>query len=158
MCVPCRRHFEERGFSSESVGHLTSHGLRSVNIGACVERLRTSHWSQALLPNRTYFSMPCNCSVLHCPSRFSQVDEGVYFHRFPKDETLRRKWIEACGVQTLNTENARVCSLHFVTSDYQRHLKYELLGQPVPKNLTHLKEGAIPTLKLPAASIREFEY
>ncbi|XP_071525284.1 transposable element P transposase [Panulirus ornatus] len=95
--------------------------------------------------------MPSNCSISSCLSNYSQGNESVIFHRFPKDNTVRREWITACGQQDIiNPNNARICSLHFKPSDYERNMKYELLRQPVPKNQRRLKAGAVPTIHLPA--------
>ena len=72
-------------------------------------------------------------------------------HRFPKDDETKLKWIYLCGQKRrkLHPKNARICSLHFKASDYERNLKYELLQLPVPRHLQKLKQGAVPTLRIP---------
>ncbi|KAL1488777.1 hypothetical protein ABEB36_014576 [Hypothenemus hampei] len=60
-------------------------------------------------------------------------------------------WIEKCQrTDFFNSDNARICSGHFKNSSYERNLKYELMGKPVPKNCRKLKLNAVPTLNLPA--------
>ena len=41
---------------------------------------------------------------------------------------------------TINAETALICSKHFEAEAYEKGLKYELLGEPVPK--THIKDKA----------------
>ncbi|KAL1505181.1 hypothetical protein ABEB36_004803 [Hypothenemus hampei] len=57
---------------------------------------------------------------------------------------------EMPAYRLFNSDNARICSGHFKNSSYERNLKYELLGKPVPKNCRKLKLNAVPTLNLPA--------
>ena len=66
----------------------------------------------------------------------------MLFHRFPREEALREKWISLCmNPSAINPNNARIC--HFNASDYERHLKYELLQLPVPRKLRVLKAGTL---------------
>ena len=72
------------------------------------------------------------------------------FHKFPKDNDTKNKWIHCCKREDqLNSDNARICSLHFASDAYEKNLMYECLGQPVPRNQIRLKKGAIPTLHMP---------
>ena len=75
---------------------------------------------------------------------------NVSFFRFPANKKMCEKWTELCkNKDTINVDNARVCSLHFGSPDYKRHLKYELLDLPVPKRLRALKDDAVPTRRIP---------
>ncbi len=81
------------------------------------------------------------CAVAICPSPKGQV-----YHVFPKDLKLQKVWIDACKRKDkINVKFARVCSLHFQESDYERDFQSELLNLPIKKRL---KAGSYPTLKL----------
>ena len=96
-----------------------------------------------------------HCAVAVCNSR-----SGVSYHRFPKDPKLRKVWVLACKRKDhFNEDKARVCENHFLSSDFERDLKNELLNLPTKKIL---KKGAFPTINLltnqnkrPASSARE---
>ncbi|XP_042883416.1 uncharacterized protein LOC122260280 [Penaeus japonicus] len=93
--------------------------------------------------------MPNNCAVYNCYSRYSNREKNSFFH-FPKNEELRAKWIDLCRRgDKFNANVARICSLHFESTAFERNLKYELLGRPIPKGQIRFKEGAVPTLNLP---------
>lgn len=94
--------------------------------------------------------MPNNCAVGGCTSSYKQKG-GIIFHSFPRDESLRRKWVRLCNLENINPVFARVCSRHFHENDYKRNLKYELLDLPIPKHLRTLKADTVPTLHLPAS-------
>ena len=90
------------------------------------------------------------CAVNGCSSNQRENNINVIFHRFPENEKVRDTWVELCKHKTpINVKNARLCSLHFGSPDYKRHLKYELLNLPVPKRLKLLKDDAIPTRRMP---------
>lgn len=94
-----------------------------------------------------FFKMPC-CAVLKCGT-YSRKTKGsnVIYHPFPKDPDLRKDWISKCERKnSFNVELARVCSKHFLNTDYERDLKAELLQLP-PKKI--LKKTAIPSQNLP---------
>ena len=93
------------------------------------------------------------CSVNGCKT--NQNNKGnLMFHIFPKDEETQKKWISLCGRKRhqLKPKHARICSLHFKLTDYERNLKYELLQLPVPRLLHKIKQGAVPTLHLPPSA------
>ena len=50
---------------------------------------------------------------------------------------------------TINAETALICSKHFEAEAYEKGLKYELLGEPVPKTLIKIKHESVPTLHMP---------
>ncbi len=72
-------------------------------------------------------------SVLSCP--------GIIFHRFPKESQTRKQWISRCfRKDRFNPDTARICSEHFLPSDYQNDR---------PSKITQLNKSAIPTENLP---------
>ncbi|KAL1490169.1 hypothetical protein ABEB36_012907 [Hypothenemus hampei] len=96
------------------------------------------------------------CAVFGCKAdnQAKNFDKNVKFFRFPNkvsNSSVLKVWIEKCQrTDFFNSDNARICSGHFKNSSYERNLKYELLGKPVPKNCRKLKLNAVPTLNLPA--------
>ena len=94
--------------------------------------------------------MPKSCAVFGCDAAYRR-SEAVIYHRFPSDNEERRKWVSLCMRKNINAANARICSLHFRQTDYERNLRYELLGLPVPRNQMQLKPGTLPTLRLPSS-------
>ncbi|XP_069995071.1 uncharacterized protein [Penaeus vannamei] len=91
--------------------------------------------------------MPSGCSVVGC--RIWHRPKEVLYHRFPKEEGIREKWVIFCGKKKVNYESERICSVHFKKTDYERRLKYEMLRLPVPRRLRTLKNDAIPTIRVP---------
>lgn len=83
-------------------------------------------------------------------AQFSNVGtktSGIIYHRFPKNDKLRQLWISRCKrSDKFNPNNARVCSVHFRTEDYDRDLENELLGLPQRKIL---RTDAVPSLLIP---------
>ncbi|KFM75205.1 Transposable element P transposase, partial [Stegodyphus mimosarum] len=92
-----------------------------------------------------------NCAVALCQNyRRKTKNQVITYHRFPSDPDLGKLWIVRCKrADNFNTENARICSVHFTPDDYIRDLKPELLGL-TPKRF--LKANAVPTLPLPSSS------
>lgn len=84
------------------------------------------------------------CAVAICPS---PKDEQTIYHRFPKSDDLKKKWIVACrrDDRILNPKTSLICSRHFLPTDYERDLEHELLGLPPRK---FLKKDAVPSRKL----------
>ena len=94
-------------------------------------------------------AMPARCYVAGCDSIYGKK-ANVLLHVFPKDEELRRKWINLCARKgTITPATPKICSRHFDQAMYERNLKYELLALPVPNQQKRLKPGALPTLYLP---------
>ena len=90
--------------------------------------------------------MPSACIVRGCRS-VHWKGTSLRFHQIPKQEKKKKQWLEICGV-TKNIECGVVCSRHFESSAFQRNLKYELLGLPLPPSQTRFKPGTVPTLHL----------
>jgi hypothetical protein len=63
--------------------------------------------------------------------------QDIIFHSFPKpkdmvSQTMRNEWINRCKREDkLNPETSRICSKHFVETDYERDLQNELLGKNI---------------------------
>ena len=98
----------------------------------------------------------CNCQLMKMPKRKHRTcavaickspnGPGILYHAFPKDPELRVQWIQACmRKDPINPVHAEICSNHFVEDDYDRDLKYELLGLPKRKRL---KKDAVPSQNL----------
>ena len=89
--------------------------------------------------------MTFTCSVAKCRNakRAAENNNDLTFHRFPvKNKTLCQVWVTRCQRKDkINVKNARVCSDHFVHTDYERDLQNELLGLPQKKIL---KPEAVP--------------
>lgn len=59
------------------------------------------------------------CSVKSCQNR-SDLQTGLKFHSFPKDHSIRDKWIVSCGRDpTYDVKHKRVCSAHFLKENYR---------------------------------------
>lgn len=91
--------------------------------------------------------MPSTCSVVGCNTWDRPKD--VVYHRFPKEKRARKEWVVLCGNKRVNFLTARICSIHFEKTDYERNLKYEMLNLPVPRRLRNLKKDAIPSKHIP---------
>ncbi|XP_014211775.1 uncharacterized protein LOC106641773 [Copidosoma floridanum] len=89
--------------------------------------------------------MPC-CSVQLCRNNnMNTKNTGIRYFRFPKDEHLLEEWKIFCNKDNINLKNARVCSIHFTQSCFQR--KPEHLIVPGDKNIYVLRKDAKPTEK-----------
>jgi len=65
--------------------------------------------------------MGFKCSVSGCKSGYDSqtTDENVTFHTYPTNPEMRQKWIRANPRKDfLPTKHSRVCSLHFLPSDF----------------------------------------
>lgn len=85
------------------------------------------------------FKMTGNkCAAYSCDNNYYSSHKNRknhIFHSFPKgkdlaSQTLREKWVKFCRrVDKFNPNTSRICSDHFVNSDYERDLQNELLGK-----------------------------
>lgn len=81
-----------------------------------------------------------NCCVPYCTSDSAKKDKNVTFHVFPKDPALKDKWKIAIsrqgdktGTLWLPSDFSRVCSLHFIQTDFSvSTTKKRLLPNTVP--------------------------
>ncbi|KAG5881603.1 hypothetical protein JTB14_030300 [Gonioctena quinquepunctata] len=88
--------------------------------------------------------MPTWCSVTSCGNRSDKTSD-VSYHKFPKNDKERKLWILMCGkgLEWVPSQTARICSSHFTKLDFERNLRYELIGGIPRKNL---KKGVIPSI------------
>ena len=82
-----------------------------------------------------------NCGAPNCTNR-SGDKENLSFHRIPKKEDLRKKWVHNLNRKIL-AKNIFVCSDHFEPSCFKRDLRCELMNAK-PKML--LEGDAVPTI------------
>ena len=85
------------------------------------------------------------CAIASCRGKKSK--EKSYF-RFPSSNpSLRAAWIRSCFRQdAFNVATARICSEHFLESDYDP--AFFTRASIMPNVKPWLKEGAIPSQKL----------
>ncbi|XP_013141858.1 PREDICTED: putative zinc finger protein 724 [Papilio polytes] len=78
------------------------------------------------------------CSVQNCTNDTKRTTKshGITFHMFPREASLRTKWIEALCIDWEPKDRSTVCSEHFNTDDF-----YE-----TKCGLRKIKNGAIPVL------------
>ncbi|KAE8742479.1 hypothetical protein FOCC_FOCC011974 [Frankliniella occidentalis] len=78
------------------------------------------------------------CCVPQCNNYAS---EGIRFHHFPKDKVAREAWRAVLKMGKKVTDSDRVCSEHFLPTDY--------VPQAKPTAVRYLKTIAVPSVKLP---------
>ncbi len=67
------------------------------------------------------------CAIASCSS-----PNGISYHKFPKEPSLRKIWLEACKRKDkVNPDTATICAHHFKQENFVRDLKNELLNLPV---------------------------
>ncbi|XP_061717499.1 uncharacterized protein LOC133525226 [Cydia pomonella] len=84
------------------------------------------------------------CSIKQCGARKSKNRPNLTLHSVPKNEVLRRKWLNAIGLENINPRHKElyICSLHFEESHFNRTL-----------DVVRLRENAVPTLfNMPSTS------
>ncbi|XP_030250826.1 THAP domain-containing protein 6-like isoform X2 [Sparus aurata] len=82
--------------------------------------------------------MPHSCAAWGCTHRctFQTRSRGITFHRFPKDEELRKQWEVALRREGFcASQSSMLCSEHFRREDFDR------TGQTV-----RIRDGAIPSV------------
>jgi len=85
------------------------------------------------------------CAVATCKNQYKNSKYIV--HSFPKNYTVKQKWVAACKRKDkITSKQPVVCSQHFLDEDYERGLQHELLPS---RRKSYLKEDADPTLYLP---------
>lgn len=92
------------------------------------------------------------CAVKGCQSR-RETSEGVFFHTLPASAARKRVWEKAIGCSSL-PHSARVCSAHFLGSDYlpkygHRRLVNRLRWTAVPSVDLPTNGDAVPTTNAP---------
>ncbi|XP_070705598.1 THAP domain-containing protein 6-like [Pempheris klunzingeri] len=82
--------------------------------------------------------MPCFCAAIGCSNQRNAKtkEQGITFHRFPKDKVKRRAWAVALRRREFEpSDRSVICSRHFKDEDFDR------TGQT-----TRLREGVIPSV------------
>ena len=82
-----------------------------------------------------------NCGAHNCTNR-SGAKVGLSFHRIPKKEEIRKKWLHNLKRQSV-PENIFICSDHFESNCFKRDLRAELMNT-TPKR--ELIENAVATI------------
>nr|XP_021182637.2 THAP domain-containing protein 1-like isoform X1 [Helicoverpa armigera] len=80
------------------------------------------------------------CCIVECRSSKHKNPAGLSIHKFPTKNDLRTKWLEAIGVENINSRHKSwyVCSLHFEANCFNRTL-----------DVLRLRDNSVPTLLLP---------
>ncbi|XP_075229670.1 uncharacterized protein LOC142329169 isoform X27 [Lycorma delicatula] len=84
-----------------------------------------------------------SCAINGC-SNNKRNQKNLKYFRFPLDEEMTKKWAIYCK-KSRNFKTARVCSVHFDESSYEKRLIEKLL-QYSPPNVRKLRKDAVPTL------------
>lgn len=91
-----------------------------------------------------------SCCVYSCRNSWSNTrdrDVPVVFHKFPRNREKAMLWAAKCRRKhEINCKYARMCSEHFLPSDYADDMEHRLLGLPRRKIL---KKYAVPSQNLP---------
>ncbi|XP_060759898.1 uncharacterized protein LOC132870278 [Neoarius graeffei] len=92
--------------------------------------------------------MPTRCIITGCGNTYK---DGISFHRFPKDETIKKAWVKKVRLTRAKwkgpSASSSVCSEHFADSDFQDSGSYYTqFGMRKKKKL--LKSTAIPNVTL----------
>ena len=77
--------------------------------------------------------MPTSCIAIGCANRLTKKareEDGITFHRVPKDKTLRDEWLK--NIRRKNFEPSQttqlfICSDHFLPTDYEVSLSFFLV-------------------------------
>ena len=79
------------------------------------------------------------CAVANCNhSKRGRLDGSLLFHRFPHEQHRRREWVQrCCRLDKFNPDSCRICSAHFLPSDYDSDSGRRIL-----------KRDAIPSVSL----------
>ncbi|RVE41124.1 hypothetical protein evm_014224 [Chilo suppressalis] len=76
------------------------------------------------------------CCIRGCNSSSRKNNEGLSFFRFPKNEDLRKLWIEKIGSENIKPAVvAKICSKHFEENCINRTL-----------DVVRLKDDVVPTI------------
>ena len=82
-----------------------------------------------------------NCGAIGCNSD-SRKNKGISFHKFPRDPTMRLKWVRAMKREGFKpSDYSRVCSAHFNPEDFE-----EISGCGRKLRRVLLKRNAVPSI------------
>lgn len=90
------------------------------------------------------------CAVAVCSN--TEKKSGISLFRFPASKpSVLAVWKQRCGRKgKFNVKNARICSEHFLDSDYDP--SFRVKASLMPNVKPWLKEDAIPSQKLSSSS------
>ena len=99
--------------------------------------------------------MPQTCVAYKCLYR-SKKGDGIKLHTFPKDENVKKEWEKVCRYWN-PCQDDRVCSQHFLQSDYTSQTSNTLdhSGGVVPSKFKYLLDSA--QRKRPPPKDRSFD-
>jgi len=87
------------------------------------------------------------CAVATCKNQYQ--NSKYIFHSFPKNNTVKQKWVAACKRKDeITSKQPVVCYQHFLDEDYKRDLQHQLLNLP-SRRKGYLEKDAVPTVYLP---------
>lgn len=68
------------------------------------------------------------CAVATCFTNSEKPESaGISLHAFPKDNKLKKKWIQFCKRKDkFNPTHVRICSNHFQKDDFENNTAFEL--------------------------------
>ncbi|XP_036142797.1 uncharacterized protein LOC105832542 isoform X3 [Monomorium pharaonis] len=95
------------------------------------------------------------CAVATCRNSHRRTRrQAVRYHRFPHNPELRKRWVTACGRESLtngeppfNINTARICSRHFLEEFYEDESREQIMQGNQKRN--RLRSGAVPTIDVP---------
>ena len=92
-----------------------------------------------------------NTSGVHCiaPGCVNHYysNKEVHYHRIPSSKASERKWLHVLKRKEVpDRKFARVCSMHFMDSDYEYKSYFDTNGQFVRTKSSYLKPTAYPTV------------
>lgn len=81
-----------------------------------------------------------HCAIPSCENTFKKGQAsktGLMFHRFPKcnSEQIHQNWILFCDNHKININTSRICSEHFLDSDYSENMRARLLFNKISRKL-----------------------
>ena len=96
-----------------------------------------------------YVCMPQKCAVAGCDNWWRTDDSKVTsYHRFPKDDFLRKVWLSrCCRKDVVNVNEARICSEHFDDDCFE--IDFRRAFGLSTKSCRKLKPDAVPSKMLP---------
>ncbi|RVE47004.1 hypothetical protein evm_008388 [Chilo suppressalis] len=87
------------------------------------------------------------CCIVMCSARKNKNQPQLTLHRFPKNEALKEKWLEAIGKENINHRQKiwHLCSLHFKENCFNKTL-----------DVIRLRENSLPSIfPYPRIAIQE---
>ncbi|KAL1488101.1 hypothetical protein ABEB36_015059 [Hypothenemus hampei] len=79
------------------------------------------------------------CFLCLCNKKQPKRQANISFHKFPTNVKVRQAWLDVCGLSPEDdVSKTKICSLHFLSSDYKEVNAKTLGGRMV------LKPWAVP--------------